>query len=569
MEENKNSDSENQILNLSDAGRISEAGSKFCFPLLDYSLLLEPKFKYNNKEYHINPSIIIQYYWHLITPDAQDFIIEFMYGGRDSSKSYTTAEILILECLCLPYFRCALIREQSGDVKDSQWQLIKDIVESWGMEDLFEFRKAPLEIECKLNKHKFIARGCNEPQNLKSITACNRAWIEEGVAERESMTIILGTIRSSESKVKVYYTFNPEFKGDYHKWWLYEDWFAEYWSAENLSFTGTKRMIIKIPKVGAFGHPIKGSTETVEKIIILKYRVTHSTYHNNPFITDERIALHESNKGYYYTVYTLGLFGYLITGGEYLPSFDSNRHCKILESDNKLPFHISIDSNTAPYFTISGWQINETEKKIRQIWELPCRSPHASGTRAARKLSNYLQGLGYDDTIFLYGDATANNKTTVDENNKSTFDKFRDELKSNGWTIDDHIGKSNPRVSLAGDFINEVLDELPSSDGWTVEINKGCGNSNKGCPESIEDYTMSKKDMNGGILKKIVTDKPTGVKYQERGHFTDVFKYLLCTVLDDLFVNFGNKKKKGGGTMGKGNWKRRGGVGGGNGWRTS
>ena len=540
---------ETQLLNLGDAGKT------YCFPTLDYSMLLHPKFKYNNKEYEIDPSVIIKYYWHLICQGYDEFIIEFLYGGRDSSKSYTTAEILILECLCLPYFRCALIREQSGDVKDSQWQLIKDIVENWKMEDLFEFRKAPLEIECKLNKHKFIARGCNEPQNLKSITACNRAWIEEGVGERESMTIILGTIRSSDSKVKVYYTFNPEFKGDYHKWWLYEDWFAEYWNTENLSFVGYKKMIVKVPKMGAFGHPV-ANPEMIEKVIMLKYRVTHSTYHNNPFITDERIALHESNKGYYYTVYTLGLFGYLITGGEYLPSFDSNKHTKVLVADPILPFHISIDSNTAPYFTISGWQINETEKVIRQIWELPCRSPHASGTRAARRLNNYLQGLGYDDTIFLYGDSTANNKTTVDENNKSTFDKFREELKSNGWTIDDHIGKSNPRVSLAGDFINEVLDELPSAEGWTVEINKTCS-------ESIEDYTMCKKDMNGGIVKKIVTEKATGVKYQERGHFSDVFKYLICTVLSDIFVNFGNKKKKGGGTMAKGNWRKRSNVGGG------
>jgi phage terminase large subunit len=483
-------------------------------------------FKYNEKRYQVHKSAILNRYNHLIPKYGveSDYIVEFLYGGRDSAKSYTTAQLLILECLVMKGFRCALIREQSGDVKDSQWQLIKDIVEEWGMDDLFDFRKAPLEIECKMNNNKFIARGCNEPQNLKSITACNRAWIEEGVNEEESMTIILGTIRSSKSKVKVYYTFNPECQGDYHKWWIFKEWFFEYWSAKNLSFDGLKTMEVKV-----------GGKK---KEISLKYRVTHSTYHDNPYVTDERIALHESRKGHYYTVYTLGLFGYYKTGGEFLPSFNPDKHVQVFEWNRSLPFHISVDSNTAPYVAISGFQVDEEQKELKQAWEYPCRSPHASGTRAARKLSNYLQSIGYDGVIILYGDATANNKSTVDENNKSFFDKFREELRADGWIIDDRIGKSNPRVGLSGDFFNDVLDEQPSAQGWKWIVNKTC-------VESIEDYTMCKKDMNNGIVKKIVREKETGIAYQERGHLLDIAKYFLCEILSRQFEMFGNRRKKG------------------------
>lgn len=479
-------------------------------------------FTYEQRKYNIDESIIIPRYQHLINQKDNDYTVEFLYGGRDSGKSYSIAQILLIECMYVNKFRCALIREQSGDVKDSQWQLLKDIAEKWGVDHLFEFRKAPLEIECKMNGNKFIARGCNEPQNLKSITACNRAWIEEGVKERESMIVILGTIRSSESKVKVYYSFNPECEGDYHKWWLYEDWFEKHWNTNNTSFSAVKTMEILI----------NGG----KRIIKFPYRVTHSVYQDNPFCDDQRIAIHESNKGYYYTVYTKGLFGYKITGGEYLPSFKSDKHTGSYPILKELEYHISIDSNTAPYVSIIGCNILEDEKIIRQKWELPCRSPHTSATRAARKLHNYLVGLGYEGAIWLYGDATANNKSTVDVDNKSFFEKFVEELKSLGWIIVNLIGRSNPRVRLAGEFLNEILDELPSADGWRIEIDKQCS-------ESIEDYTMCKLDMNGGIVKKIVSEKETGVKYQERGHLTDTLKYLVCKVLSGVFEGFGAKSK--------------------------
>ena len=482
----------------------------------------------NNTPININidESVILPRYKHLINEESVNFIIEFLYGGRDSSKSYTTAEILTIECLSLPYFRCALIREQSGDIKDSQWQLIKDIVEDWGISEHFEFRKAPLEIECKLNGNKFIARGCNEPQNLKSITACNRAWIEEGIKDRESMTIILGTIRSNKSRVKVYYTFNPECEGDYNSWWLYEDWFNGYWNTENLSFEGKRQFEVDLRSVGG-----------VKEMIELNYRVTHSTYHDNPYISKERIAFHENNKGYYYTVYTKGLFGYKITGGEFWTGFSSKNHVKRLEQNKNSPLHIVIDSNTAPYVTIAIWQSSEEEKKLRQIKEIPCRSPHASSVKSAKKLSSYLDSIGYEDVVFLYGDATANNKSTVDENNLSFFEKFISTLIELEWHIENRIGKSNPRIALSGDFINEIYEEGLQAEGWSIEIDQNC-------VESVQDYTMAKKDSEGRILKKMVKDKESGVSYQERGHFSDTKRYFICWVLADLFEKFGNRRRK-------------------------
>ncbi len=465
----------------------------------------------------IEDDVILPVYRHLLN-DAEDFSIEFLYGGRDSAKSYTTAQILIIECLTLSYFRCALIRDVFGTIKDSQWQLIQDIVNDWGLSAYFTFTKAPLEIVCKINGNKFISRGCDEPLKLKSITACNRAWIEEGVRELDAFTVILTTLRSTQSKVKIYYTFNPECEGNYENFWLYKEWFEP--NKTELSFSNhrTYKVIIR----------------GVLKTVIIKYRATHSTYHDNPYISDERIAFHENNKGYYYTVYTLGRWGYKITGGEFWTGFKSETHTKPLEYINSA-IHISLDSNVNPYVSCQIWQIDTIKKQLRQYNELICSSPDNSAKKAAKKLIAWMQRIDYTDPVYIYGDASANNRTTVDENNGSFFDKYIEVLEDEGYHVIKMVERSNPRIALSGEFINEIF-EL-GYEGWTIVINDTC-------QVSIEDYTMTKKDKDGTILKKRITNKETGQSYEQYGHLSDCMRYLVCSVLKDEFEQFSDRGRK-------------------------
>lgn len=468
----------------------------------------------------IDASVILPAYQQLLN-EMEKYSIEFMYGGRDSAKSYTTAELLIIECLEMKYFRCALIREQFGDIKDSQWQLIKDICEDWGVSHLFTFTKAPLEIVC-YNGNKFISRGCNEPQNLKSITACNRAWIEEGIKERASMTVILGTLRSNNSAIKVYYTFNPEWEGNYTTWWLYEDWFDGYYSPHNTSFTATKTF-----KIVAKGE---------EKEVSIPYRVTHTTYHDNPFVSNERIAFHESNKGYYYTVYTKGLFGYKITGGEFWKQFKPDKHVQQVNYMPKMPVHVVLDNNVLPYITTAIWQISEKKKNMRQVDELPCYPQDNSAKKAAKKLIQWLQRKEYDNVVYIYGDASANANTTVDDNNASFFEKYIETIEDAGYHVINRVGKSNPRVAMSGEFINEIYEQ--GFDGWTITISNECA-------VAIEDYTMAKEDpKTSGILKTRIKNKETGQSYEHYGHFSDTKRYFICTVLGAEFQQFADRGRR-------------------------
>ena len=85
------------------------------------------------------------------------------YGGRGSSKSVFAAKKLIYRCLTEPYFRYILYRRTYNTIRDSQYQTIKDIVEELGLDSVFTFTLAPLEIRCA-NGNKFICRGGDEPR---------------------------------------------------------------------------------------------------------------------------------------------------------------------------------------------------------------------------------------------------------------------------------------------------------------------------------------------------------------------------------------------------------------------
>ena len=347
---------------------------------------------------------LITTYTHLLRDP--DFDLDFLYGGRDSGKSYAIAQSLVHLCITEPYFRCVLVRKVFSNCKDSQWQLIKDIIEKMGMSEWFTFTKNPLEITCTLTGNKFIARGCENPQNLKSITNPSCCWIEEGnQLTEEDFTIIQSTLRCNDQRVRIFFSFNPEYPGDYTTFWLYKQWFSH---TSALSFTSKKTSTIN---VGAGFTPAQSqntnTNHTHYEIPPLKacpdfssgegsckgpsiaplrqgevsfsrqnnsqpaaagnfqtaaytFRAKHTTYHTNPYVSPQCKAVYESyatSNSYYHTVYTLGQWGYRITGGEFWKQFSVEKHVRNLTAKHNLPMHVVIDNNVNPYVTVAIWQI--------------------------------------------------------------------------------------------------------------------------------------------------------------------------------------------------------------------
>lgn len=261
-------------------------------------------------EVDIDKDVYLQCYHHLL--EENDIDIEILWGGRDSGKSKFLSQFLPEQCMSLDYFRCALIKQTHESIKDSQWQMIKDTCEDWGVDNLFNFTVSPLSIKC-LSGNTFLARGMDKPAKIRSLANPSHVWGEEfnQVSEEGFVTILTG-MRSEHGRVKLYLSLNPEAEEpDYEDWWFYKLFFAKHYPKGELSFTD-------VLEIKAF---IKGKEETVR----LKYRSTHVTYHDNPYVTPQRIAFHESLKitnPYWYRVFTEGLFGNKLNDSPYAYAFN-------------------------------------------------------------------------------------------------------------------------------------------------------------------------------------------------------------------------------------------------------
>jgi phage terminase large subunit len=184
---------------------------------------------------------------------------------------------------------------------------------------------------------------------------------------------------------------------------------------------------------------------------------------------------------------------------------------------------------------LQGWQVFRERKLIRQVFELPCRHPDNTASKAAIKAARLFERINYSDVVFVYGDPSANAKSTTDDDGRSFFDKFTSKLRDEGIKIINRVQKSAPEVALSGAFVNEIYES--NYHGWTIEINVDCR-------VSIEDYIMAKEDMEGKILKKRITDKETDVSFEKYGHFSDDKRYFITTILNAEFNIYKQRRKK-------------------------
>ena len=233
---------------------------------------------------------------------------------------------------------------------------------------------------------------------------------------------------------------------------------------------------------------------------------------------------------YNYLVYGRGEFGAIKTGNEFWRAFDINKHVKPVNIDNNNTIHISIDNNVLPYIAVSFWQVFMDTKTIRQIDELPCIEPYNTASRAGEKTLNRLCKYGYKGVVLIYGDASTKSRNTIDENKRSFYDLFEEQIKDK-YVVRDRIPKSNTSVAMKGEFINALYNNWQE---WKIEISEKC-------KYSISDYVDVKTSKDLTILKKKYNDKQLNCTYEINGHFSDTKKDFICECLNAEFASFQNK----------------------------
>lgn len=283
-------------------------------------------------EIDINPEIFCPVYRPLLHSDADT---DILWGGRYGAKSHFLAQKSIVDCLHLDYFRMVLIKKTYDSIPDSMGQTLMEIIDEWKLSEFFTHTKKPFEITC-INDNNFIARGCDNPQKLKSIRNPSHAWYEEcdQLTEEDYITAST-TLRTNKGRVKEYLSFNPEADGNYKDHWIYKNYFLK--EANRMYSTFKSERQIKIP-----GE---------DKPVTIRYSSTHTTYHDNPWCKPEdkaKLELLKETNPYYYQVYTLGKWGIKEVKRPFLFNFKHDKHVgKCTWNQNEITY-VTFDFNKNP-----------------------------------------------------------------------------------------------------------------------------------------------------------------------------------------------------------------------------
>jgi PBSX family phage terminase large subunit len=496
-------------------------------------------------ELEILPDAINDAFWPYLRSPARH---RLLWGGRDSSKSDFVALDLLLQCLELPYFKCVLVRNVFNTIAESQVATLQAVAEREGLSQFFFFGVSPLEIRCLLNGNKFISRGMDNGDKLKSIKDPTHAWYEEAnqIQETDADTLS-STLRTSRpgTVIQEIYTFNPDHHEDYEKFWLWQRFFRDTGNAHGLTFSGTRAVQVKRKD---------GSQRTA----YMPFEVLHTTYVDNRWCPPERAALYESYGAlipgtdqmvnpYRYRVWCQGLWAKKETGNEFYTQFSKARHAAApIAYLPGLAIYQSWDANSLPYCAMIQAQLVDERSKggkltIRVFHEYAIRPPNSGITSTGKQfLYDRLKRGWADSPVYLTGDGSMKNNKTGEQRGETLFNDVMAALMTfkneSGDTIpgclhsdsDRLWPKKNPGVNRRRDFINYLLA------GGLHDMQVVVG---PGCTHLIEDLELVQKSDEGKVKEKAI-DKVLGVSYEKRGHHSDTFDYLICSLLEPQYEQF-------------------------------
>ena len=439
--------------------------------------------------------------------------IILLWGGRGSGKSIAAIRLMIYRCLLEPYFKCILVRKVYADVKDSMFEAIKDEVSVLGLDAYFIFTQNPLEIRCT-NGNKFIARGLDKPSKLKSIKEPSCVWYEEGdqITEDDFITVTTSVRGQRARFLQEIFSFNPEaHTAKYEDFWIYKKFFQ---GQANKTFDDVIEVMDPVTK----------------EPIVLTYSSIWSTYHDNPYLPKEFVAVLETLKKdnpYYYKVYALGLWGNKDVGNPFYKGFSLDNVQPVNYVDS-IPLHISFDENVNPYLTLTIHQCRDYGDGRVKIWQIdeiclehPKNTLRDTCTEFARRYSTHTEG------VFIYGDRTSNKQDVKLEKGQNFFTLVYDYLSSFRPSM--RIPSVNPNVRSRGEFINDIF----SGRDKDVEIVIG-----ENCVNSIDDYLNLSEAADGTKFKQKIKDKKTGVSFEQYGHTSDANDYLHIEILYSKYSSY-------------------------------
>lgn len=499
----------------------------------------------------INPKKLNPLGFHLLKL-LQDISIRLiiLFGGSSSGKTYSVAQLILIMTL-YDGENTLVMRKVGATIGKTIYEDFKVAARQLNITGMFKFKDGIRQILCLVNGAKIDFGGLDDPEKIKGISNYKRVVLDEwSEYDSEDFKQVRKRLRGKEGQ-QIITTFNPIKETHWIKKEVFdvEKWHEIPMEVEiNGKILPKELTAVKSIRMNDVKMIINPRTKEIEEhapdTVIIQ-----TTYLNNFWVVgspdgtygyyDEQcIADFEKdriNDPDYYNVYALGEWGVIRTGSEFFSSFNRGSHTGECKFNPELALHISVDNNVLPYISYSFWQIDYTNDiEIRQIDEIAAESPNNTARKSALLVAGRLKEMGVYK-IYLHGDASTRNASTIDDQKRSFLDLVISTLQAEGIEIVDCVGHKNPSVPMSGEFINAIFDNIIPG----ISINIG-----ENCKTSIEDYMSVQKDENGAILKTKVKNKITMQTYEEHGHFSDTFRYVVTDLVKEQFLSFSNRRKR-------------------------
>lgn len=479
--------------------------------------------------YDFSPYLFNPLYWHLI-PLLRDERIRYIYleGGSSAAKTYTVCQALSVDMFEHEYSTMAFRRFQIN-IPDSVYASFKAAIKGLEMDDYYSNQL--FHIKGADDKARIRFRGLDDEENIKGIEDFNVVYNNEWSQFTEEQW--------SQQRKRLRGRPNQKFICDWNpissKLWQYENWLdKDEWEDLPLHIEGVKYSELNpdyaFKKINKKGNAVWIKVTFRDNYWIVGHPSGKGGYVDQHTLDD--FELDRILKPNYYRVYANGERGILRTGGEFWKEFNDLKHVRPLQVE-KTTVHISLDENVNPYVTQVVWQV--VGKDIRQVHELPCKTPDNNAPKAAKKMADWLHSIEYKDVVFIYGDPSAGKRSTVDANNSSFYDKYIEVLRKEGFTVTSRVARSAPEVALSASFINSIYEY--NLNGWSISISDRCR-------LSIDDYSTVKEDVDGSMKKDKVKDKLTNITYEPYGHISDAKRYFITKLLEAEFNQYKARGKR-------------------------
>lgn len=172
-----------------------------------------------NININIKKSVFNEVYYPYLTDYSNRY--EVYYGGAGSGKSYFVAQKLLIKALT-DKRKILVIRKVDATQRDSCWQLILDMLSTFGILQYCSVNKSDFTIKLP-NESIFLFKGLNNSERIKSITNISDIWMEEATELTvDDFTQLDLRCRSNVDNLQLFLSFNPISKAN----WCYDRWFV-------------------------------------------------------------------------------------------------------------------------------------------------------------------------------------------------------------------------------------------------------------------------------------------------------------------------------------------------------